>query len=62
MCNPKINAHHLDTTKQNILKEIEVLDNQDDNSDLKDNSNLKRMDLVSQLRVLNNKMDYILCQ
>ena len=53
---------HLDTTKRNISKEIEDLDNQNDNSKLKGSARLKRMDLDSQLKVINNKIDSLLRQ
>jgi len=40
---------YLDTSKKMILKEIEELDVQDDNSNLEGNAKLKRMELISQL-------------
>jgi len=52
----------LDTNNKRILKEIEKLDTQDDNCDLKGNARLKRMDLISQLRVLNKKLESLFRQ
>jgi len=47
---------HLDTEKKRIMKEIEVLDIQDDVFDLEGHARLKRMDLTGQLRVINKKL------
>ena len=44
------------------MKDIEALDNQDDNSELEGSSRLKRMDLVTQLWMTSNKIDSLLRQ
>jgi len=43
--------------QERILKEIEEVDNQDDNSSLSEDAKLKRMELISQLRMIDNKLD-----
>ena len=40
-----------------ILKEIEVLDVKDDNEELEENGRLRRMDLLSQFRMVDNKLE-----
>lgn len=52
---------NLEVSKRKIIKEIEVLDNQGDNSELEASSKLKRMELVSLLKVINNKIVSLLC-
>jgi len=47
----------LQTNQKQILKEIEVLDVKDDNEDLGENGGLRRMELLSQLRLVDNKLD-----
>lgn len=53
---------HLETTKKELLKEIEDLDNEDENSGLEENSWLKWSDRVSKLRLTNKKLDFLLRQ
>jgi len=53
---------NLDTTKKKILKVIEKLDIQDASSDLSKGDKLKRMDLISQLRVTNKKLESLFKQ
>ena len=47
----------LQTSQRQILKEIENLDTKDDNEDLEEHDRLKRMELLSQLRLVDSKMD-----
>jgi len=53
---------HLNTKKKRILKEIEVLNIQDDVSKLEDHRRLKRMHFIGQLRVINKKLEFIFRQ
>jgi len=52
----------LDIKKKWILKDIEALDIQDDNNNLEEDDKLKRMELISQLRVTDKKLDSLLKQ
>jgi len=52
----------LDTKKKNILRGIEELDIRDDCSKLSGGDRLKRMDLISQLRIINKKLDSLFMQ
>jgi len=47
----------LDTNKKRIVKEIEDLDVQDNNIDLGETAKLRRMELFSQLRVIDKKIE-----
>ena len=47
----------LQSKQKGILKEIEDLDMKDDNEDLEENDRLRRMELLSQLRMIDNKLD-----
>jgi len=51
---------NLKVSKNNILKQIEVLDNQDDNNELEESAKIKSMDLTSQLKEIENKIDSLL--
>ena len=46
----------LDTIKKRNLKEIEELDIKDDNNLLDDNAKLRILELISQLRMIDNKI------
>jgi len=48
--------------KKKILKDIEVLDNQDADGELEGSDKMKRMELVSLLRVTNKKIESIISQ
>jgi len=52
----------LETTKKEILKEIEALDIEDENSGLANNDKLKRLALVSNLRLTDYKIESLLHQ
>jgi len=47
----------LDSKKKQILRDIEDLDVKDDNNDLEVNGQLRRMDLFSQLRMIDKKLE-----
>ena len=47
----------LQSKQKGILKEIEDLDVKDDNENLEENDRLRRMELLSQLRMIDNKLD-----
>ena len=47
----------LDTNKKRILKEIEDLDIKDDNNLLDDNAKLRRLDLISQLKMIDKNIE-----
>ena len=47
----------LHTNQKQILKDIEILDVKDDNDDLKESDWIRRMELLSQLRMIDNKLD-----
>ena len=53
---------NLEVSKNNILKQIEVLDNQDNNSEQEESTKMKSMELMSQLKEIENKIDSLLCQ
>lgn len=53
---------HLETTKKEILKEIEALDIEDENSGLANNDKLKWLALVSNLRLTDYKIESLLHQ
>jgi len=48
---------HLDIEKKRVLKEIEVLNNQDDGIEFGDQVRMKRLDLLGQLKVINKKCE-----
>jgi len=50
---------HLETTKSRILKDIEDLDNKDDDNMLEDMDRLERLDLMRQLRVIDSKLELV---
>jgi len=45
------------TSKKRIVKEIEDIDNQDDTNSIGEEAMLRRMELISQLRFLDSKME-----
>ena len=47
----------LQTNQKQILKDIEILDVKDDNDDLEESDRIGRMELLSQLRMIDNKLD-----
>ena len=47
----------LQTNQKQILKDIEILDVKDDNDDLEESDRIRRMELLSQLRMIDNKLD-----
>jgi len=53
---------HLDSNKKRILKDIKELDYQDVNGELVGSDRLKRMDLVSHLRVTNKNLKSLISQ
>jgi len=46
----------LDSSKKNLLKDIEAFDIRDNYSDLDEEAQLKRMEVISQLKVTDNKI------
>ena len=48
---------HLETSKSRILKDIVDLDNKDDDNMLEDMTRLERLNLMRQLRVIDNKLE-----
>ena len=48
----------LDVTKMKVLKDLEELDSEDDNSELDDSLRLKRTEVVNQLRVINKNIRF----
>jgi len=47
----------MDFSKKRIVKEIEAFDNQDDIISLGENEKLRRLELLSQLRLIDSKME-----
>ena len=47
----------MDTSKKRFVKEIEVIDNLDDTTSICENAKLRRMVLISQLRLLDSKIE-----
>jgi len=50
----------MNTAKLEIKMELEKLYNKDDDRDIKDNLRMNRIELLSQLKVLNRKLDSML--
>jgi len=47
----------MDTSKKRIVEETEDIDNQDDSTSIGEEANLRRTELISQLRLLDSKME-----
>jgi len=52
----------LDSSKKRLLKDIEAFDIRDNYSDLNKEAQLKRMELISQLKVTDNKIESLCMQ